>query len=153
MKTILFLLWISYTSAFCRNNRLHFRNITPSPSQLHLTTEEDVIKLVEKAELLWDKAYEARKAAKELSEQAETLGVSAEQSATDANEMLQSSISIAKIGDAQIAQNLSLDLGNLLDRIEEAEKKANEIEIEAEKALKESEKALEQHLIDFPENA
>lgn len=81
------------------------------------------------------------------------MGISAEKSATDANQMLQSSISIAKIGDAQVAQNLSLDLGNLLERVEEAEKHADEIELQAENALKESEEALEQHLIDFPENS
>ena len=153
MKTILFFTCITCTSAFYINGNLHFRNITPSPSQLHLTTEEDVIKLVEKAEELWAKAYEARKAANELSDQAETMGISAEKSATDANQMLQSSISIAKIGDAQVAQNLSLDLGNLLERVEEAEKHADEIELQAENALKESEEALEQHLIDFPENS
>jgi hypothetical protein len=46
-----------------------------------------------------------------------------------------------------------LDLGALLQRAEEAQIKAEEIEEKAEVALRESEEAFERHLIDFPENA
>ena len=158
MKVLLHLICIAFASAFCPQThlvtRISNRHIKPRTSSfLHLTTEEDVIKLVEKAEQLWAQAYEARKSANDLSEKAETLGINAEQSASDAQAQLQSSVSVAKIGEAQLAQNLSLDLGNLLEKVQEAEKMADEIEGRAEEALKASEEALEQHLIDFPENA
>jgi len=116
-------------------------------------TEEDVIALVEEAEDLWAKAYEARKAANELSEKAEAIGKDAEVSTTDATEALKQSISLEKVADATNAQNLSLDLGNMLERAIKAQEEADEIEVKAEKALAASEAALEQHLIDFPENA
>ena len=117
-----------------------------------MVTEEDVIKLVEEAEDLWAKAYEARKSANELSEKAEAIGKNAEESTTEAMEALKESISLGKIADANEAQNLSLELGSLLDEAERAQKEADEIEELAEKALAASEAALEQHLIDFPEN-
>ena len=126
---------------------------TTSTTSLFLVTEEDVIKLVEEAEDLWAKAYEARKAANELSEKAEAAGKDAELSTTDAMQALQESISIDKIADANEAQNLSLELGSLLDQAEKAQREADDIEVLADKALAASEAALEQHLIDFPENA
>jgi len=122
-------------------------------SALFVVTEEDVIALIEEAEDLWAKAYEARKTANELSERAETMGKDAEVSTSDATEALKLSISPAKIADATTAQNLSLDLGSLLDEALQAQKEADEIEERAEKALAASEAALEQHLIDFPEIA
>ena len=126
---------------------------TTSTTSIFLVTEEDVIKLVEEAEDLWAKAYEARKAANELSERAEAAGKNAELSTTDAMQALQESISIDKIADANEAQNLSLELGSLLDEVEKAQREADDIEVLADKALAASEAALEQHLIDFPENA
>jgi uncharacterized coiled-coil DUF342 family protein len=156
MKTTLLLLHIiSIASAFCPNAH-HLQKparIRHIRSPLHLTTEQDVIALVEKAETLWAQAYEARQTANELSEKAEALGIDAEKSASDAQNKLQSSVSIAKIGEAQLAQNLSLDLGALLKEVEDAQDKADEIERMADEALKASEEALERHLIDFPENA
>ena len=126
---------------------------TTSTTSIFLVTEEDVIKLVEEAEDLWAKAYEARKAANELSEKAEAAGKDAELSTSDAMQALQESISIDKIADANEAQNLSLELGSLLDEVERAQREADDIEVLADKALAASEAALEQHLIDFPENA
>jgi hypothetical protein len=122
-------------------------------TSIFLVTEEDVIKLVEEAEDLWAKAYEARKTANELSERAEAAGKNAELSTTVAMSALQESISIDKIADADEAQNLSLELGSLLDEVEKAQREADDIEVLADKALAASEAALEQHLIDFPENA
>lgn len=81
------------------------------------------------------------------------MGVSAEESASEATANLQTSVSLSKISDAQIAQNLSLDLGALVDQAKQAQDEADAIEKLADVALKESEVALEQHLIDFPENA
>jgi hypothetical protein len=126
---------------------------TSPKSALFVVTEEDVIALVEEAEDLWAKAYEARKTANELSEKAEAMGKDAEVSTSDATEALKQSISQDKIADATTAQNLSLELGSLLDEALQAQKEADEIEERAEKALAASEAALEQHLIDFPENA
>jgi len=118
-----------------------------------VVTEEDVIALVEKAEDLWAKAYEARQAANKLSEKAEAIGLDAEVSTSDATEALKQSISVEKVADATTAQNLSLDLGYQLEEALKAQEEADEIELRAEKALAASEAALEQHLIDFPENA
>jgi hypothetical protein len=152
MRSLLLLVSIAHTTAF-RSNLISFHRPQTPSTTLHLTTEQDVIRLVEKAEQLWEQAYQARQTANELSSQAESLGISAEQSATLATSSLQSSVSISKIGEAQHAQNLSLDLGALLQRAEEAQIKAEEIEEKAEVALRESEEAFERHLIDFPENA
>ena len=165
MKTTLLLIYsaIYYAASvasFCpsflpqRNNSF---TTTSSPLQpitaLYLVTEEDVIALVEKAEDLWAKAYEARQAANKLSEKAEAIGLDAEVSTSDATEALKQSISVEKVADATTAQNLSLDLGYQLEEALKAQEEADEIEMRAEKALAASEAALEQHLIDFPENA
>jgi len=45
-----------------------------------------------------------------------------------------------------------IDLGSLLDRAMRATEEADQIEVLAEEALAASNAALEQHLIDFPED-
>ena len=145
-------LW-STVSAFCLPpvvTRGHIRRI-PSMS-INLVTEADVIALVEKAEDLWGQVEKLRKEANELSIQAETLGQDAEASTADAMEALKGSISVANIAEANNAQNLSIDLGSLVERAAKATEEADQIEVLAEEALVASEKALEQHLIDFPED-
>mmetsp|Transcript_13908 Transcript_13908/g.22860 ORF Transcript_13908/g.22860 Transcript_13908/m.22860 type:complete len:195 (+) Transcript_13908:3071-3655(+) len=165
MKTALLLIYSAtiYSAAsvasFCptflrQQQRLSLKSPQPiKSSALFVVTEEDVIAKVEEAEALWAKAYEARKTANELSEKAEAIGQDAEVSTSDATEALKQSISLEKVADATNAQNLSLDLGNVLDQALKAQEAADEIEAQAEKALAASEAALEQHLIDFPENA
>mmetsp|Transcript_12071 Transcript_12071/g.17869 ORF Transcript_12071/g.17869 Transcript_12071/m.17869 type:complete len:166 (+) Transcript_12071:43-540(+) len=165
MKTTLLLIYsaIYYAASvasFCpsflpqRNSFTTSSPLQPSiTTALFVVTEEDVIALVEKAEDLWAKAYEARQAANKLSEKAEAIGLDAEVSTSDATEALKQSISVEKVADATTAQNLSLDLGYQLEEALKAQDEADEIELRAEKALAESEAALEQHLIDFPENA
>ena len=165
MKTTLLLIYsvILYAvsvASFSPSSSTHHNTIctssyssSPIKSALFAVTEEDVIALVEVAEDLWAKAYEARKAANELSEKAEEYGKDAEVSTSDVTEALKESISLEKIASASNAQNLSLELGNLLDEAMKAQEEADEIELRAEKALAASEAALEQHLIDFPENA
>eukprot|EP00984_Skeletonema_dohrnii_P007608 scaffold2776_cov128-Skeletonema_dohrnii-CCMP3373.AAC.7 len=127
MKTTLLLIYsaIYYAASvasFCpsflpQQQRTSFTTTTSSPLQpsittaLYVVTEEDVIALVEKAEDLWAKAYEARQAANKLSEKAEAIGLDAEVSTSDATEALKQSISVEKVADATTAQNLSLDLG------------------------------------------
>jgi seryl-tRNA synthetase len=120
-------------------------------SLLQLVTEEDVNTLVDKAEELWSKVERLRSEAKDLSIQAESLGREAESIAVIANEALQLSVSKTKLEEATNAQNKSLDLGALLDRVKRVTDLADEIEIRAEKAIAASEAALEQYLIDFPE--
>ena len=157
MKTALLLVssaifYAASVASFCPSLQRH--SLIKSPqSALFLVTEEDVIAKVEEAEALWARAYEARKAANELSEKAEAIGQDAEVSTSDATEALKQSISLAKVADATMAQNLSLDLGNVLEQAIKAQEEADEIEAQAEMALAASEAALEQHLIDFPENA
>lgn len=127
----------------------------PKTSQLHLVSEADVIKSVEIAEKLWDEALAARKIANKVSARAERLGQDAETSTSDVTASLKEgkSISVEKMEEAGRAQNLSLELGSLLDEAVEAQKKADEIEALAEEALKKSEEAFAQFLIDNPEEA
>lgn len=163
MKTTLLLIYsaIYYAASvasFCpsflpQRNSFTTTSLQPITTALKVVTEEDVIALVEKAEDLWAKAYEARQAANKLSEKAEAIGLDAEVSTSDATEALKQSISVEKVADATTAQNLSLDLGYQLEEALKAQEEADEIELRAEKALAASEAALEQHLIDFPENA
>jgi len=117
-----------------------------------LVTEADVIALVEKAEDLWVRVEKLRNEANDLSMQSESLGREAETSTADAMKSLQQSISEEKIEEANNAQNLSLDLGALLDRALSATREADEIEVLAEEAIAASEAAVEQYLIDFPED-
>lgn len=119
---------------------------------INLVTEDDVIKLVEEAEDLWGKVEKLRTEANELSIQSESLGLNAESSAVDAMKALQGSISEEKMIEANNAQNLAIDLGALLDKAQKATEEADEIEVIAGEALVASEAALEQHLIDFPED-
>jgi len=62
-------------------------------------------------------------------------------------------LSEEKIQEVQQAQSQSIDLGSFLERAVKASEEADEVEILANEALAASEAALEQHLIDFPENA
>ncbi|KAK1737562.1 hypothetical protein QTG54_011848 [Skeletonema marinoi] len=153
MKTALLLIYsaIYYAASvasFCpsflpQRNSFTTTSLQPITTALKVVTEEDVIALVEKAEDLWAKAYEARRG----------NWIRCEVSTSDATEALKQSISVEKVADATTAQNLSLDLGYQLEEALKAQDEADEIELRAEKALAESEAALEQHLIDFPENA
>lgn len=108
--------------------------------------------LVEKAEDLWAQVEKLRKEANELSLKAESLGQEAETSASDAIKLLSGSISENDIKEATNAQNLSIDLGSLVEKAAIATEEADKIEVLAEKALADSEAALEQYLIDFPED-
>ncbi|KAL3777397.1 hypothetical protein ACHAW5_004226 [Stephanodiscus triporus] len=144
------------TSAFCPHPRARTRELRDGHSRpsLRLVTESDVMSLVEKAEELWARVERLRNEASDLSAQAESLGREAETSTADAAEKLLrlQSISEEKIREANDAQNLSLDLGALLDRAMSATREADEVEVLAEEAIAASEAALEQYLIDFPED-
>lgn len=150
---LLFCILFAATSvaAFCPPHATPIRERLHSVS-LNLVTEDDVIALVEKAEDLWAKVEKLRNEANELSIEAESLGQDAESSAADAMEALKSSISEEKLAEANTAQNLSIDLGSLLDKAMRSTQEADEIEVIAGEALTASEVALEQHLIDFPED-
>ena len=120
-------------------------------------TEEDVIVAVEKAETLWEQALKARETAEELSALAENFGNEAASSAKEAEEDLQAlkdsgKFGLGQIANAQIAMNTSFDAGTALTDAFDATEEADRLEQLAEEALKESEQALAQHLIDFPEN-
>ena len=118
---------------------------------LHAVTEEDVIKSVEKAEKLWAEALEARKEANALSDRAEEGAEAAAEVAKKADaEMRRGPISLEKIAAADAATNSNLDAGSVLSRALGAAEEADKLEELAEKALAESEDALEQHLKDFP---
>mmetsp|Transcript_26793 Transcript_26793/g.58115 ORF Transcript_26793/g.58115 Transcript_26793/m.58115 type:complete len:188 (-) Transcript_26793:107-670(-) len=120
---------------------------------VHAVTEEDVIKFVEKAEKLWAEALAARKEANALSDRAEENAEAAAEVAKKANEeMLKGPISLEKIAAADAATNCNLDAGSVLSRALGAAEEADKLEELAEKALAESEKALGQHLKDFPDS-
>lgn len=164
MRRLVHLLLPSYfafrstpVSAFCTGfgwhntiSRVH-NNISTIVS-LNLVTEDDVISLVEKAENLWAQVEKLRTEAKNLSIEAESMGQEATTSTADAMQSLQGSISAEKIAMANIAQNVSIDLGSLLEQVQRATQMADEMEVLADEALAASEAAFEQHLIDFPEN-
>ena len=119
---------LATTASFCPHPPQHAlcrHNTRPS---LNAVTEQDVLTLVEKAEELWAEAYEARKTANELSERAESLGKDAEFSAAASTRALKELISEKNIAEASNAQNLSLELGSLLDEAVEAQRRADEIE-------------------------
>ena len=141
------------STAFCPP-QLRDAPLRPSAytsSLLQLVTEEDVNTLVDNAEELWSKMEKLRSEAKDLSMQAESLGREAESIAVIATEALQLSVSESKLEEAiDSSQNLSLDLGALLNRVKRVTRLADEIEIRAEKAIVASEAALERYLIDFP---
>lgn len=163
LRLILCVVYVALVSAFCPSpTRTHYvyrysiHSSSSSSSSLHLVTEEDVIALVEKAEDLWGKVEQLRTTSKELSMQAEEMGEDAESSASEVMKGLTQKkidLSAEKIADLQQAQSQSLDLGSLLDKAAQATEEADEIESLANEALASSEAALEQHLIDFPENA
>lgn len=154
---ILFISSFSWTaSAFCPLYTRTQRVYSTTTSSLCLVSEEDVIALVDKAEDLWAKVQTLRNEADDLSIQAETLGQAAEVSTADAVKALSQDkidLSKEKIEEVKQAQSQSIDLGSLLERAVKASEEADEIEILANEALAASEKALEEHLIDFPENA
>ena len=151
-RLILFVFSLGLVSSFCPSSTRCCRHQPHHSSTLFLTTEEDVLALVEKAEDLWAQVEKLRKEANELSLKAESLGQEAETSAADAIKLLSGSISEDDIKEATNAQNLSIDLGSLVEKAAIATEEADKIEVLAEKALADSEAALEQYLIDFPED-
>mmetsp|Transcript_31409 Transcript_31409/g.75927 ORF Transcript_31409/g.75927 Transcript_31409/m.75927 type:complete len:161 (+) Transcript_31409:77-559(+) len=153
MNNFLLLLCIfagTSVSAFCPAHTIARRRLQSIP--LNLVTEADVIALVEEAEKLWGKVEKLRNEANDLSVQAETLGQNAEISTADAIKSLKGSISEKKLEEANDAQNLSIDLGSLVEKALAATEEADKTETLANEALAASERALEQHLIDFPED-
>ena len=113
-----------------------------------------MIELVEKAEDLWGRVAALRKESEALSLQAEDVGTEAEVATKEAEASLKAgSISESNMAEAQEAQNKALDLGSLLEAALAKSEEADEVEVLAEEALSASERALEQHLRDFPEAA
>jgi len=151
LRLLICIFAVTSVSAFC-SPPLASRSRLHSSVSLQLVTEADVIALVEKAEDLWAQVETLRKEANDLSLQAESLGMEAETSAAGAMSSLQESISEEKLAEANEAQNSVIDLGSLLDRAMRATEEADQIEVLAEEALAASNAALEQHLIDFPED-
>ncbi|KAL9188079.1 hypothetical protein ACHAXT_006457 [Thalassiosira profunda] len=134
-------------SAFCPPDTSR-RHLAP-PSfradvSLQLVTEADVIALVEKAEDL----YELRqmscpsKPKRSVSKRRRRRPTQWKSCRDQYRE--------EKLAEANEAQNLSIDLGALLDKAARATTEADELEVMADEALAASEAALEQHLIDFP---
>uniref|UniRef100_A0A6U0G547 Uncharacterized protein n=1 Tax=Helicotheca tamesis TaxID=374047 RepID=A0A6U0G547_9STRA len=142
----------------CHRQRIPFyhpKSSSSSSSSLNAVTEEDVIAAVEKAEDLWADALEARKKANKLSEEAEGGATSASESADEAMGALQiksgGTFGMSNVETAKSALNKALDAGSKVDEALKATEEADRLEKLAEEALEASEKALEQHLIDFPE--
>ena len=116
-------------------------------------TAEDVVRMVEDAEKLWDEAHEARKTANALSDRAEEEAEAASHLAMETNErMREGPISLEKISDADAATMANIDANSMVSKALAATEEADRLEALAEEKLKASEAALEQHLIDFPDS-
>jgi hypothetical protein len=129
----------------------------PSPARVLAwmkVTADDVEIAVETAERLWAEALEAREKAERLSEEAETMAGESEAAMSDTASSIDdaSKFKLSMLGEAQQAQQASLDAGSILADALEAVEEADELEALAEAALVASEKAIEQHLVDFPDS-
>jgi hypothetical protein len=120
--------------------------------------EDDVLKAVEHAEVLWAEALEARKTANALSDRAEEEAEAAANSVKEADELFKQiketpqPISMQQLVQADAAAASSLDAGSMVNRALQASEDADRLEKLAEEALQTSEERLEQHLKDFPES-
>lgn len=121
-------------------------------SALQLVTEEDILEKLTKAEELWAEAHDARQEANKLSERAESEADTAATKAFAAKENMKVSISLEKLEQADAATVANIGATEVLSMALNASEKADELELLAEQALAESELALEQHFIDFPDS-
>lgn len=121
--------------------------------KLGVVTAEQVVQIVEAAEELWEKAHEARKTANALSDRAEEEAEAASSLAEESQaRMREGAISLEKISDHDAATVAHLDASSMVSKALEATDEADRLEALAEEKLKESEEALAQHLIDFPDS-
>ena len=118
-------------------------------------TEDMVEGFVERAEALWAEALAARELADKLSSEAETLADASGEASDAASTALDgaSKFSLSMLTTSTEAQNKALEAGKVIAEAVEAAEAAEELERKAEEALTASEKAIEQHLIDFPDSA
>jgi hypothetical protein len=120
--------------------------------------EDDVLKAVEHAEVLWAEALQARKTANALSDRAEEEAEAAANSVKEADELFKQikektqPISMQQLAQGDAAAASSLDAGSMVNRALQASEDADRLEKLAEEALQTSEERLEQHLKDFPES-
>mmetsp|Transcript_21531 Transcript_21531/g.21861 ORF Transcript_21531/g.21861 Transcript_21531/m.21861 type:complete len:187 (-) Transcript_21531:100-660(-) len=122
-------------------------------TRMFLVSEEDVLEAVEHAETLWAVALESRKIANTSSDRAEKKAeASAEQSEEAANIFQNRTTPVSKEQLIQVdtASKNSLDATFFVNKALEASDEADRLEEEAEKALRNSEERLDQHLKDFP---
>lgn len=108
---------------------------------------------VEKAEKLWADALEARKQADALSTEAEESITAVEGTSKNVTaEIKKGNIGPDQIANAQAVMDSGIKASTVLSDAQDAAEEADRIASLAEEALHASEKALEQHLVDFPEN-
>lgn len=119
-----------------------------------LVTEDDVLEAVEQAESLWGEALEARKTANALSDRAEEEAEAAASVSKEVEEMVntRTTISMEQLAQTDAAASANLDASSALNRALIANERADQLELQAEEALKASEKRLEEHLKDFPDS-
>ena len=122
-----------------------------------MVTADDVELAVEVAEKLWAEALEAREKADKLATDAEEMTVATESDTAAAAKSVGSveaatKLNLSMLGDAQKAMSASLEVGEVLADAFDADEEASRLEELAEAALAASEKAIEQHLIDFPDS-
>jgi hypothetical protein len=120
---------------------------------LNLVTEDDVIQKVEEAEALWTKAHDARERANALSDQASEEAEAASGKAIEVErKMKEGSVSMEKLQEADAATMANIEANSMVSKALQAAEEADLLEEMAEQALQESEKALTQHLEDFPDS-
>ena len=119
-----------------------------------MTTEDDIWRAVKKAELLWAKAFEARKTANALSDCAEEEAEAAAFISKEVEDMVnvRTTITMQQLARVDAAASANLDATSMVNRELEASRLADQLELEAEMALKESEDRLRDHLRDFPKS-
>ena len=144
----------------------YYGSPSTTTSQLRAVTEEQVIAVVEEAEALWAEALEARKKADEAAGKAEAVQAAAAAEAAAAaasseSDKYDSDVAAVVTADTSHLDAKIISMAEMADDIEvdvyvkEAEQyseKADEIELRAEAKLAESERLLDQHLLDFPDS-
>ena len=108
---------------------------------MEVEVEEEVVAAVEQAEAAAEAALEARRLADELVARAEALADSAEAAAEAATKRLQgtTTVSASVLGDSRAAMDSSIDATAALSESFAAIERADELEAEAEAAVRASE--------------
>ena len=136
---------------------LHSRVVAVAPrtcSVFCLVTAADVEIAVAKCEECWEAALAAREYVDELSTEAEDMAEKSAASAVEQSAAIDKAakFKLSMLGDMKAAQDANIDANSVLADAVAAAEHAEKLEILADEAMAAMEKAIEQHLIDFPDS-